>query len=46
MTPLQVAFSHLAPQKVEQVWKSLTPKEKIELGDIYEKKLEVVEKTE
>ena len=46
MTPLQVAFSHLSPAKVTQVWNKLNNKEKMELGEIYEKKIEVVEKTE
>jgi hypothetical protein len=40
MTPLQVAFSHLSPAKVDQVWNKLSAKEKMELGEIYEKKIE------
>jgi hypothetical protein len=46
MTPLQVAFSHLPPAKVEQVWSKLSAKEKNELQDIYDKKLDNSENKE
>ncbi len=40
MTSIQVAFSHLTPDEAKVVWNKMSNKEKLQVGEIYEKKIE------
>lgn len=40
MLPIQVAFSHLTPDEAKVVWNKMSNKEKMQCGEIYEKKIE------
>jgi hypothetical protein len=46
MLPIQVAFSHLTADEAKMVWKKMNPKERNDVQDIYDKKLDNAENKE
>lgn len=46
MLPIQVAFSHLTPDEAKVVWNKMSNKEKMQCGEIYEKKIDNAESKE